>query len=164
MFKYSINLVWSDEDSAYMATIQEFPGLSAFGDTPEEAVREARKAVKGFIKVYQEDNCKIPEPTTISPYSGQLRIRIPKSLHATISSEAKSENISLNTYIVNLLSERNAYNKTIKEFEEIKSLIMATPIETVKALSPIKPMTKITELWGVDDKPVITNHLYPQLN
>jgi len=62
MFKYSINLTWSDEDNCYVATVSEFPGLSAFGDTPEEAVEEAKIAVEGFLKVYEEDGCQIPEP------------------------------------------------------------------------------------------------------
>ena len=36
MFKYSINLNWSEEDKNYVATVFEFPGLSAFGETPED--------------------------------------------------------------------------------------------------------------------------------
>jgi len=55
MFKYSVNTYWSDEDEGYVAFIPELPGLSAFGDTPEEAVAEAKIAADGFIKVLQED-------------------------------------------------------------------------------------------------------------
>ncbi len=29
MFMYSVNLIWSEEDRAYMATVPEFPNLSA---------------------------------------------------------------------------------------------------------------------------------------
>lgn len=50
-FKYSINIFWSNEDNSYIATIPEMEGLSAFGDTPEEALKEARQAAKGFIEV-----------------------------------------------------------------------------------------------------------------
>ena len=91
MFKYSINTSWSDEDECYVAIIPEFPGLSAFGETPEEAVREAQTAVKGFIKVYEEDGCELPEPYKISSFSGQTRLRLPKSLHASLSQEAQAE-------------------------------------------------------------------------
>jgi len=45
-----------------------FPGLSAFGDTPEEAVEEAKIAVEGFLKVYEEDGCQIPEPEILKPF------------------------------------------------------------------------------------------------
>ncbi len=48
MYKYSINVVWSDEDECYIATIPEFKGLSAFGDTQEEAIQEAFVALEGL--------------------------------------------------------------------------------------------------------------------
>lgn len=107
MFKYSINLEWSNEDECYISTIQEFPGLSAFGNTPEEAVKEAKIAAKGFIEVLKEDGDKIPEPITKKHFSGQTRLRLPKSLHKELTLEAAKEGVSLNTYIVMLLSERN---------------------------------------------------------
>lgn len=107
MFKYSINMAWSDEDEGYIATIPEFPGLSAFGDTPEQAAKEARIAAKGFIEVFREDGCKLPEPEKTMRYSGQIRLRFPKTLHAKLSEEAKREDVSLNTYLVHLLSENH---------------------------------------------------------
>ena len=63
MFKYSINLDWSNEDDCYLATIKEFPGLSAFGDTPEQAAHEAQIAAEAMIEVLKEDGEEIPEPT-----------------------------------------------------------------------------------------------------
>jgi predicted HicB family RNase H-like nuclease len=39
-----------------------------------------------------------PEPIT-GDFSGQLRIRIPKSLHRTLAERAKEERVSLNQYI-----------------------------------------------------------------
>jgi antitoxin HicB len=116
--------MWSDEDESYVATIPEFPGLSAFGETPGEAVEEAKIAADGFIKVFKEDGRLLPEPAVLSPYSGQLRIRIPKTLHASLTAEAAKECVSLNTYMVNLLSERNAFAKVRKEMALNKPLII----------------------------------------
>jgi predicted RNase H-like HicB family nuclease len=62
MFKYSSNVLWSDEDNSFIATIREFPGLTALGDTPEEAVVEARIAAKGFIEMIRERGMEIPSP------------------------------------------------------------------------------------------------------
>ena len=54
--------MWSDEDESYVATIPEFPGLSAFGDTPEEAAEEAKIAAEGFIQVFKEDGRTLNMP------------------------------------------------------------------------------------------------------
>lgn len=118
MFKYSINLAWSDEDDCYLATIPEFPGLITHGDTPEEAAAEAEIAAAGFIEIYEEDGDPIPEPIKVKEYSGNLRIRIPKTLHQELSAEASHEGISLNSHIMNQLSSKNAIKQTERKIVE----------------------------------------------
>lgn len=99
MNKYQFNLVWSDLDNEYMATCPEFPGLSAFGATPEEALSEAQTALELFIETYQADGIALPKPHTKPEYSGQLRLRLPKSLHGEAAKLAADDEISLNQYI-----------------------------------------------------------------
>lgn len=105
MFQYSLNLAWSDEDEGYIATVPELPGLSAFGVTPEEAVHEAQVAADLVIQVMEEDGEQIPQPKKLVEYSGQLRLRLPKSLHKKLAVEADREHVSLNTLIISKLSE-----------------------------------------------------------
>lgn len=66
MNKYSMNLIWSEEDNAYIVTVPEFPNLSAFGNTPQQAVNEAEIAIRGFIEVLTQDRCEIPKPFTLN--------------------------------------------------------------------------------------------------
>jgi predicted RNase H-like HicB family nuclease len=120
MEKYSINIIWSDEDEAYIATIPEFPGLSAHGETAEEAIEEAKIALEGFIEVFKEDGCKLPEPQTLNDFSGQTRLRLTKSLHAKLSQEADREGVSLNTYMVQLLSENHTKYQINKRLAQIE--------------------------------------------
>jgi predicted RNase H-like HicB family nuclease len=47
--KYAIVVAYSDEDKGYIATVPEFPGCSAFGDTEEEAVREVKVATSLWL-------------------------------------------------------------------------------------------------------------------
>ncbi len=118
MFKYSINLAWSDEDNCYLATIPEFPGLMTHGDTPGEAVAEAEVVAKGFIEIYKEDGDPVPEPIKAREYSGNLRIRIPKSLHHSLTVEAYNEGVSLNSHIMYLLSVQSSISQTAKTVAE----------------------------------------------
>ncbi|HEV7644537.1 MAG TPA: type II toxin-antitoxin system HicB family antitoxin [Pyrinomonadaceae bacterium] len=63
--KYTFQIFWSEEDQAYVATCAEFSGLSAFGETHEEALREAQTALELMIETYQEKGIALPEPRAI---------------------------------------------------------------------------------------------------
>jgi antitoxin HicB len=105
MPKYGFNVFWSDEDQAFIATCPDFPGVSAFGDTEERALAEARIALRLAIETYQDEGWPLPEPKAQPTYSGQFRVRIPKTLHAQLVEQADTEGVSLNTLVVTYLSE-----------------------------------------------------------
>ena len=107
--KYSVNIFWSAEDDCYVATIPDFPYLSAFGDTQEEAIADAQKVIQMAIESLQRDGIPLPEPKhhKIQVYSGQVRLRMPKSLHNELALSAENEGVSLNTHMVSLLSKNN---------------------------------------------------------
>ena len=88
---------WSEEDQAFIALCSELPHLSAFGDTPAEAVMQLEEARQLAIEVYRESGWNMPGPQTLSEFSGQFRIRLPKSLHAQLAQRAHAEGVSQNT-------------------------------------------------------------------
>jgi predicted RNase H-like HicB family nuclease len=96
MTKYSYAIRWSDEDAAFIAVCPDFPGLSAFGDTPAEAVEELDVAVGLAIEEYEAEGWRLPAPSAAQEYSGQFRLRLPRSLHAELAQRAELEGISLN--------------------------------------------------------------------
>ena len=111
MDRYSIDIAWSEEDEGYIATVPEFPGLSAFGETWEEAVSQATDALRGFIETYAEDGLPLPPAQERPGSSGQLRLRMPKSLHASLAQRARREGVSLNQLLVSLLSEAYGFRE-----------------------------------------------------
>lgn len=104
--KYPINIAWSEEDQAYVATCPAFSGLSAFGDTEEKAVTEAKVALRAMIEACHKKGIPLPEPRTVEAYSGQTRLRLSKSLHRQAAAMAEAEEVSLNQYIVDALVAR----------------------------------------------------------
>jgi len=60
--KYTIQIFWSSEDEIFVAVCPEFPGLSAFGETREEALKEAQTALGLMIEIYREKGINLPEP------------------------------------------------------------------------------------------------------
>lgn len=63
--RYAIQIFWSEEDEAFIAVCREFPGLSAFGETREEALHEAQIALDLMIETYREKDIALPEPQSV---------------------------------------------------------------------------------------------------
>lgn len=62
MYKYEIIIYWSSEDEAFIAEVPELPGCMAHGDTPEDALKNAKEAIQLWIDVAKEFGDTIPEP------------------------------------------------------------------------------------------------------
>lgn len=132
MNKYSLNIFWSDEDEGYIATCPEFPGLSAFGETPEEAMAEAQTALQLFIESYHADGLPLPEPQSTEEFSGQYRVRLPKSLHRQAAQMASSEGTSLNQLTVAALAEKIGAKRTqIRMTQEMREILGQIRLESV---------------------------------
>ncbi len=100
MVTYSMQVQWSDEDQAFIATCPEFPDISAFGADYATVTSELVDAIELAVQTYREENWPLPAPEILRTYSGQLRARLPKSLHARLAARARVEGVSLNTLIV----------------------------------------------------------------
>ncbi len=60
---YPIVIFWSDEDECWVADIPDLKYCSAFGDTPEAALREIQVAKRLWLEAAREDGRPIPEPS-----------------------------------------------------------------------------------------------------
>lgn len=105
MQQYTFTVAWNEEDQGYIALCAEFPTLSAFGTRPDEAIAELQIALDATIAVYREEGWELPEPSQAGNYSGKFPLRMPKTLHSRLAARAEAEGVSLNTFIVTLLSE-----------------------------------------------------------
>ncbi len=62
MYKYAIEIFYSEEDGGYIAIIPELPGCSAFGETDEKALEEIKIAMELWLETAKEEGRKIPQP------------------------------------------------------------------------------------------------------
>jgi predicted RNase H-like HicB family nuclease len=62
MKDYHINVFYSSKDECYVADIPDLFTCSAFGDTPEAALREVLIAKEGWLEVARKNGLLIPEP------------------------------------------------------------------------------------------------------
>jgi predicted HicB family RNase H-like nuclease len=72
------------------------------------AVANAADAKRAWLQAALEDGLPVREPDDLENYSGQFKLRIPKSLHRSLAEHARQEGISMNQYCVYLLSRNDA--------------------------------------------------------
>jgi predicted RNase H-like HicB family nuclease len=74
MKDYHINVFYSDKDRCYVADIPDLQFCSAFGKTPEEAVREVQLAKAAWLKTAKKRHKPIPKPKYRPAVPGGCRV------------------------------------------------------------------------------------------
>src|SRR5258707_6283978 len=69
---YSIILVWSEEDQAFIATVPELDGCTAHGETRAEAIREIQIAIENWLDTARDLGREIPAPKHWTDYETQI--------------------------------------------------------------------------------------------
>lgn len=104
---YKMEIVEDTEEGGFTAAFPELSGCVTCGETLEEAIKNAEDAKAVWLKAAIEDGIKIHEPSD-DDYSGQFKLRLPKSLHRSLAEHSKREGVSMNQYCVYLLSKNDA--------------------------------------------------------
>jgi antitoxin HicB len=107
--EYYLNLqypitIYPDPEGGYVAQIKDLPGCLTQGETMEETMANINEARELWIETAYEADDEIFLPSTDETYSGKLLLRMPKSLHRRLAQKSEAEGVSLNQYIVFLLS------------------------------------------------------------
>ena len=109
---YRMEIVEDKDEGGFVVSFPELPGCITCGETVESAVANALDAKKAWLEAAMEDGIEIHEPDSLEDYSGQFKLRIPRSLHRSLAEHSKREGISMNQYCVYLLSRNDAvYSK-----------------------------------------------------
>lgn len=115
---YRMELTPDPDEGGYAVSFPDLPGCLSVGETIDEAVANAEDAKREWLAAAIEDGYTINEPDSIENYSGQFKLRIPKSLHKSLSDHAKEEGVSMNQYCVYLLSKNDAAIHAMNKFQE----------------------------------------------
>ena len=100
---YQIVITPSPE-GGYSAKIPDLPGCITQAENREEVLEMIEDAKRCWLSAELEDEEDIPEPPSPEKFDGQLRLRIPRSLHRKLSKYATRDGVSLNQMAIYLIA------------------------------------------------------------
>lgn len=103
---YQLTLVRDDErgKAGWVARVEEIPGCTTRGRTPQEAVSKVTRLLTSWIAEAIEEGREVPEPKSPEGHSGRLLVRMPQTLHGELTRSAEREQVSLNQFITDILA------------------------------------------------------------
>ena len=104
---YKMEIIADTEEGGFVASFPDLPGCLTCGETIEEVAKNADDAKKAWLEAAIDEHIDIKEPSEQIYYSGQFKLRLPKTLHKMLAEQAKKEGISMNQYCIYLLSKNS---------------------------------------------------------
>ena len=112
---YRMEIVEDEEEGGFVVSYPDLPGCITCGETIESAVQNALDAKRIWIEAALEERIEIYEPDSLENYSGQFKLRIPRSLHRSLAEHSQKEGISMNQYCIYLLTKNDAvFSRKVK--------------------------------------------------
>ena len=105
---YRMELVEDPDEGGFVVSYPDLPGCITCGETVEHAIANAQDAKKTWLEAALEEGIEIHEPDSLEEYSGQFKLRLPRSLHRSLAEHSQREGISMNQYCVYLLAKNDA--------------------------------------------------------
>ena len=109
-----MEIIRDSDEGGFVASYPDLPGCITCGETEEEALKNALDAKKAWLEAALEENIEIPEPDSLEAYSGQFKLRLPRSLHRALAEHSQREGIRMNQYCVYLLAKNDALHAGYK--------------------------------------------------
>lgn len=101
---YKMEVEKDTEENGYAVSFPELKGCLSCGATIISALKNAEDAKREWLAAAMEEGIPIPEPNK-RKYSGEFKLRIPKTLHKQLVINAEREGISMNLYCTHILSK-----------------------------------------------------------
>lgn len=90
-----------DGKEYFYVQVNELPGCTSDGKTPEEALKTIKNAMYDWIETALLNGDKVPTP---EKRSGKFTVRIPPSLHKDLILKVNKEGVSINQFITTAIA------------------------------------------------------------
>lgn len=123
--EYPFNVL-ADPDGGYVIEFPDLTGCLTQAESLDEVAPMAEEARSLWIEAAYERGLDIPLPSYPEEYSGKFVVRLPRSLHRRLVESAERDGVSLNQYVVMLLSGGDAEQRVTKQLAQPEAVVLST--------------------------------------
>jgi predicted HicB family RNase H-like nuclease len=158
MSRHSIKVSWSDQDDMFVAVCPALGDLSALGNTAHAAVAELEQAIELALETYAAEGWPVPESDVVEEYSGQFRLRLPRSMHSWLVHEAERQGVSLNSFATSLLAQArgsvDTHMSLASEINTAFNALRATLVATMRS-AMVEMAADSSTSWNREAQPAV---------
>lgn len=135
-YSVSVQRVLIDDEDLYVGTVAELPDVATYGESFNEAYEAALGVISALRQAALDEHRSFPHPQPPKcEFSGRVTLRMPKHLHARLDAQSQIEGVSLNTWIISLLSNATAYNGLGSQGGAIQTEVFVSNIRVLGTVS-----------------------------
>lgn len=102
---FEVRPLVGDEGGGYLISFPDFAECISDGETIDDAVANGRDALKATIAALKAMKLPVPAPNGGGVASGKFVARVPKTVHAQLSTRARAEGVSLNALVLTFIAQ-----------------------------------------------------------
>lgn len=132
-------------EELFEARIKELPDVAEYSESQDEAYDLAIDTIVTTAEIFEEKGRSFPDPyVPVEDFSGRTTLRLPRTLHRSLTLSAEEENVSLNQYIVTSLSYNTGYAQSQKHAKQTLyiDLFKLLPVQTKSRPKPLRLVGK----------------------
>ena len=104
-YPFEIRPLSTEEGGGFLISYPDFSDCLSDGATVEEALTNGKDALKATISALKAKEIPVPAPNSGGVSSGKFVARVPKTVHARLTTRAKAEGVSLNALVLTFIAE-----------------------------------------------------------
>ena len=104
-YPFEIRPLTAEEGRGFLISYSDFSDCISDGETVDEALANGRDALKSTVTALKAKGLPVPAPNGGGVASGKFVARVPKTVHAQLTSRAKAEGVSLNALVLTFIAE-----------------------------------------------------------
>ena len=93
------------EGGGYLVSFPDFAECISDGESVGEAIENGRDALKATIAALKSKKLTVPAPNSGGVASGKFVARVPKTIHAQLTTRARAEGVSLNALVLTFIAQ-----------------------------------------------------------